>query len=65
MRCPNCNKEYSDSNQQFCELCGTELSKTEKISPKVSPPKTKVDKIIEDLGLKEIYKKIKDNLKNI
>lgn len=65
MKCPDCNKEYSDPNQQICEYCGTELSRTEQISPKVSPTKTKVEQFIEDTGLKELYKKIKDSLKNV
>ncbi len=65
MKCPDCNTEYSDPNQQICEYCGTELSRTEQISPKVSPNKTKVEQIVEDLRLKELYKKIKDTLKNI
>lgn len=65
MICPNCNKEYSDPKQQICEYCGTELSTTEQISPKVSPTKTKLKQFIEDTGLKGIYKKIKDNLKNV
>ncbi len=65
MICPDCNKEYSDPNQQICEYCGTELSRTEEITPKVSPTKTKLKQFIEDTGLKEIYKKIKDSLKNV
>ncbi len=65
MRCPDCNKEYSDLKQQICEYCGTELSTTEQISPKESTTKTKFEKFIEDTGLKGIYKKIKDNLKNV
>jgi len=65
MKCPDCNTEYSDPNQQICEYCGTELSRTEQISPKVSPNKTKVEQFVEDLRLKELYKKIKDTLKNI
>lgn len=65
MKCPDCNKEYSDPNQQICEYCGTELSRAEQISPKVSPTKTKLGKFIEDKRLKEIYKKIKDSLKNV
>ena len=65
MKCPDCNKEYSDPNQQICEYCGTELSRTEQISPKVSPIKTKLEKFIEDKGLREFYKKIKDSLKNV
>ena len=65
MKCPDCNKEYSDPNQHICEYCGTELSRTEQISPKVSPIKTKLEKFIEDKGLREIYKKIKDSLKNV
>ena len=65
MKCPDCNTEYSDPNQQICEYCGTELSRTEQVSPKVSPNKTKVEQIVEDLRLKELYKKIKDSLKNI
>lgn len=65
MKCPDCNTEYSDPNQKICEYCGTELSRTEQISPKVSPNKTKVEQFVEDLRLKELYKKIKDTLKNI
>lgn len=65
MKCPDCNKEYSDPNQKICEYCGTELSRTEQISQKVSTIKTKLEQFIEDKGLKEIYKKIKDSLKNV
>ena len=63
MKCPDCNTEYSDPNQRICEYCGTELSKP--VSPKVSPTKTKLEQFIDDSGLKELYKKIKDNLKNV
>jgi len=65
MKCPDCNTDYSDPNQRICEYCGTELSRTEPVSPKVSPTKTKLEQFIDDSGLKELYKKIKDNLKNI
>jgi len=65
MKCPDCNTEYSDPNQQICEYCGTELGRIEQISPKVLPIRTKLEQFIEDSGLKEIYKKIKENLKNV
>jgi len=65
MKCPDCNKEYSDPNQQICEYCGTELRGTEQISPKVSSTKTKLEQFINNTGLKEIYKKIKDSLKKV
>ena len=64
MKCPDCNKEFFDPNQQICEYCGTELSRIEQISPKVPPIKTKLEQFIKDTGLKDLYKKIKDNLKN-
>ncbi|MHA2288663.1 MAG: hypothetical protein ACXABG_07740 [Promethearchaeota archaeon] len=61
MKCPNCNTEYSDSNQLICEYCGNELNKT-KPAP-INQPFPKIDKFLKDTGLKDLYQKIKKSLK--
>ena len=61
MKCSNCNTEYSDSNQVICEFCGSELSKNEPV--KTKRPITKVEQFAEDIGLKDLYQKIKKSLK--
>ena len=66
MNCPNCNKEYFDKNQVICEYCGSELiNQTQKRIERTIEPKKKLDSFLDDLGLKDIYNKIKKNLKEI
>ena len=63
MKCLNCNKDYFDPNQIICEQCGAELTKVQSVKPITTA--TKLDQFLEDSGLKGLYKKIKENLKNI
>lgn len=61
MKCSNCNTNYSDANQAICEFCGNELSKIEPVQTK--RPITKLEQFAEDIGLKDLYQKIKKSLK--
>jgi uncharacterized OB-fold protein len=63
MECPNCGKEYFDNNQIICEYCGTEIVSN---STKTQiPNKSKLEQFIEDSGIKDIYKKVKESLKQL
>ena len=61
MKCSNCNTDYLDSNQEICEFCGSELSKNEPVQTR--RPITKLEQFVEDIGLKDLYQKIKKSLK--
>ncbi len=61
MKCSNCDTEYSDPNQTICEYCGSELAKDKK-RPE-SRPTSKIDKFLNETGLKNLYQKIKKSLK--
>jgi hypothetical protein len=63
MKCSNCNTDYFDPNQIICEHCGAELIKVQPV-PVITTGK-KLDIFLEDTGLKNLFKKIKENLKNI
>lgn len=70
MHCPYCRKEYFDKNQKICEYCGLDLLLESATASKPAPPsiepKNKLELVLNDLGLKDFYKKIKksyDNLK--
>ena len=66
MKCPNCNREYYDIHQKICEYCGSDLVKnTQKTIENTPEPKKKLDSFLDDLGLKDIYKKIKKNLREL
>jgi hypothetical protein len=66
MNCPNCNKEYFDRNQKVCEYCGSDLIIASKpVSENKIQPKSKFDSFIEDIGLKNLYNKIKKNLREL
>jgi len=45
----------------ICEFCGSELSKNEPV--KTKRPITKLEQFAEDIGLKDLYQKIKKSLK--
>jgi hypothetical protein len=63
MNCPYCNREYFDKSQKICEYCGSDLiSESEKVLESISQPKNKLDSFLDDLGLKDLFKKIKKNL---
>jgi DNA-directed RNA polymerase subunit RPC12/RpoP len=63
MKCSNCSTEYSNPNQVICEYCGSELSKTEPTQTQTKMPHSKIDRFLEDTGLKGLYQKIKTSLK--
>jgi uncharacterized OB-fold protein len=63
MQCPNCGKEYFDNNQIICEYCGTEIASN--FSKIQIPYKSKLEQFIEDSGIKDIYKKVKESLKQL
>lgn len=66
MKCPNCNGNYFDKNQKICEYCGSDLiNETQKPTETITEPKTKLDSFLDDLGLNNIYKKIKKNLRDL
>ena len=66
MNCPNCNREYFDKNQKICEYCGSDLiNKTQETIENTPEPKNKLDSFLNDLGLKDIYNKIKKNLREL
>jgi hypothetical protein len=66
MKCPNCNGEYFDKNQKICEYCGSDLiNETQKPTETMTEPKNKLDSFLDDLGLKNIYKKIKKSLRDL
>lgn len=65
MKCPNCKREYFDKNQTICEHCGSDLIKQPQKTIEHKPEPTKFDSFLDDLGLKDIYKKIKKNLREL
>lgn len=66
MKCPNCNGNYFDKNQKIYEYCGSDLiNETQKPTETITEPKTKLDSFLDDLGLNNIYKKIKKNLRDL
>lgn len=63
MECPNCGKEYVDNGQIICEYCGNELLSSQ---PNTQiTVKTKLEQFIEDSGIKEAYKKMKERLRKL
>ncbi len=66
MKCPNCNGNYFDKDQKICEYCGSDLiNETQNHTETMTEPKTKLDSFLDDLGLKNIYKKIKKSLRDL
>jgi hypothetical protein len=66
MKCPICNGDYFDKNQRICEYCGSDLiNETQKPTETILEPKTKLDSFLDDLGLKNLYKKIKKSLRDL
>ncbi|MFX1356641.1 MAG: hypothetical protein ACFFA8_05090 [Promethearchaeota archaeon] len=69
MKCPYCEKEYFEKNQQICEYCGEVLKESKEIQKKESKviidskTDSKVRNFLEGTGLSEIFRKIKKNLK--
>jgi len=66
MNCPKCNKEFFDKHQKICEYCGSDLineTQTHQATEKTHESKSKLDSLLDDLGLKDIYNKIKKNLR--
>ena len=61
MKCSNCDTDYSDPNQTICEYCGNELVKERE--PQALRPASKIDKFLNETGLKDLYQKIKKSLK--
>jgi len=68
MNCPNCKREYFDKNQKICEHCGSDLineTQTQQATEKTPEPKSKLDSFLDDLGLKNVYNRIKKNLREL
>jgi uncharacterized Zn finger protein (UPF0148 family) len=63
MKCPNCGKEYFDNGQIICEYCGNELISSQPNTQITR--KTKLERFIEDSGIKEAYKKMKESLRKL
>jgi len=61
MKCSNCSTEYSDPNQIICEFCGSELNRNE--PTQIKKPFPKIERFLEDTGIKDLYQKIKESLK--
>jgi len=61
MKCLDCDTEYSDSNQTICEYCGSELAKEKE--QVTSRPASKIDRFLDETGLKDLYQKIKKSFK--
>ncbi len=61
MKCSMCVTDYSDPNQNICEYCGSELAKDKE--PQASRPISKIDRFLDETGLKDLYHKIKKSLK--
>ena len=66
MNCPNCNREFFDKHQKICEYCGSDLMiESQNTTESIPKPKTKLDSLLDDLGLKDIYNKVKKNLREL
>jgi hypothetical protein len=63
MKCQNCGKEYFDNGQIICEYCGNELISSQPNTQ--TPGKTKLKQFIDDSGIKDAYKKIKEGLRKL
>jgi hypothetical protein len=69
VKCPYCEKEYFEKNQEICEFCGeilkehmdNQLKKSNVIID--SKTDSKIRDFLEGTGLSEIFRKIKKNLK--
>jgi len=61
MKCLDCDTEYSDFNQTICEYCGSELAKEKE--QVTSRPASKIDRFLDETGLKDLYQKIKKSFK--
>ncbi|TFG17756.1 MAG: hypothetical protein EU531_02350 [Promethearchaeota archaeon] len=68
MNCPNCSKEYFVKDQKICEYCGSDLineTQTHQATEKKHESKSKLDSFLDDLGLKNVYNRIKKNLREL
>jgi hypothetical protein len=69
VKCPYCEKEYFEKNQEICEYCGEILKglkdEQSKKSKVIIDSKTdsKISEFLEGTGLSEIFRKIKKKLK--
>jgi len=68
MNCPYCNREYFDEHQRICEFCGSDLINETQTQVKIEQTpdqKSKLDAFLDDLGLKNVYNRIKKNLREL